>query len=157
MWECPAYSNNRSVFINSLSLCSDIHLMSAFEKTRYIFDQSIWECNGHFDHWFSNIKDFLCGVWNLHKKRLLSRGFFDEYSFKQLRRETCGQWQKCYGEASMSIYYYLLLYLGQHVQCKSRWATPPVIVTIIYYYQVLMLINFEYISNISKNKGIAII
>ena len=60
LWECPAYSNNRSVFINSLSkiLCSDFHLMSAFEKTRYIFDQSIWECNGHFDHWFSNIKSF---------------------------------------------------------------------------------------------------
>ena len=36
LWECPAYSNNRSVFINSLSkiLCSDFHLMSAFEKTR---------------------------------------------------------------------------------------------------------------------------
>ena len=34
LWECPAYSNNRSVFINSLSkiLCSDFHLMSAFEK-----------------------------------------------------------------------------------------------------------------------------
>ena len=45
--ECPAYSNNRSVFINSLSkiLCSDFYLMSAFGKTRYIFDQSIWECN----------------------------------------------------------------------------------------------------------------
>ena len=44
LWECPAYSNNRSVFINSLSkiLCSDFHLMSAFEKTRYIFNQSIW-------------------------------------------------------------------------------------------------------------------
>ena len=55
------------MFINCLSkiLCSDFHLMSAFEKTRYIFDQSIWECNGHFDHWFSNIKNFLCGVWNL--------------------------------------------------------------------------------------------
>ena len=50
-----------NVFINSLSkiLCSDFHLMSAFEKT------SIWECNGHFDHWFSNIKSFLCRVWNL--------------------------------------------------------------------------------------------
>ena len=46
LWECPAYSNNRRVFINSLSkiLCSDFHLMSAFEKTKYIFDQSIWEC-----------------------------------------------------------------------------------------------------------------
>ena len=62
----PIYSNNRSVFINSLSkiLCSDFHLMSAFEKTRYIFDQSIWECNGHFDHWFSNIKDF-CAVFGI--------------------------------------------------------------------------------------------
>ena len=36
--------------------------------------------------------------------KTLSRGVFDEYSFKQLRRETRGQWQKCYGEASMSIY-----------------------------------------------------
>ena len=34
-----------------------------------------------------------------------------------------------------------------HTPCHSH----------IYYYQVLMLINFEYISNISKNKGIAII
>ena len=36
------YSNNRSVFINSLSkiLCSDFHLMSAFEKTRYLYLQS---------------------------------------------------------------------------------------------------------------------
>ena len=34
LWECPAYNNNRSVFINNLSkiLCSDFHLMSAFEK-----------------------------------------------------------------------------------------------------------------------------
>ena len=77
LWECPAYSNNRSVFINSLSkiLCNDFHLMSAFEKTRYIFDQSIWESNGHFDHWFSNIKDFLCGVWNLRKEKLYPDDF----------------------------------------------------------------------------------
>ena len=77
LWECPAYSSNRSVFINSLSkiLCSDFLLMSAFKKTRYIFDQSIWECNGHFDHWFSNIKSSLCGVWNLHKEKLYPEGF----------------------------------------------------------------------------------
>ena len=36
--------------------------------------------------------------------KTLSRRFFDEYSFKQLRQEMRGQWQKCYGEASMSIY-----------------------------------------------------
>ena len=65
LWECPAYNNNRSVFINSLSniLCSDFHLMSAFEKTRYIF------------HWFLNIKSFLCGIWNLHKEKLYPEDF----------------------------------------------------------------------------------
>ena len=64
-------------YVNSLSkiLCSDFHLMSAFEKTRYIFDQSIWECNGHFDHWFSNIKSFLCDVWNLCKEKLYPEDF----------------------------------------------------------------------------------
>ena len=74
LWECPAYSSNRSVFINSLSkiLCSDFHLMSAFEKTRYIFDQSIWKCNGH---WFSNIKSFLGSVWNLRKEKLYPEDF----------------------------------------------------------------------------------
>ena len=110
LWECPAYNNNRSVFINSLSkiLCSDFHLMSAFEKTRYIFDQSIWECNGHFDHWFSNIKRLFVRCLEFAQGKTLSRGFFDEYSFKQLRQETRGQWQKCYGEVSMSIYYYYI-------------------------------------------------
>ena len=49
--------------------------MSAFEKTRYIFDQSVWECNGHFDHWFSNIKSFLCGIWNLRKEKLYPEDF----------------------------------------------------------------------------------
>ena len=52
-----------------------IILINNFEKTRYIFDQSIWECNGHFDHWFSNIKDFLCGVWNLRKEKLYPDDF----------------------------------------------------------------------------------
>ena len=49
--------------------------MSAFKKTRYIFDQSIWECNGHFDHWFSNIESFLCGVWNLRKEKFYPEDF----------------------------------------------------------------------------------
>ena len=31
-------------------LQNDFHLMSSFDKTKYIFDPSIWECNGHFDH-----------------------------------------------------------------------------------------------------------
>ena len=44
---------------------TNFHLKSSFDKTKYIFDQSIWECNGHFDDWFSNTKAFLCGIWNL--------------------------------------------------------------------------------------------
>ena len=36
----------------------DFHLKSSFDKTKYILDQSIWEFNGHFDHWFSNTKTF---------------------------------------------------------------------------------------------------
>ena len=108
LWECSAYNSNRSVFINSLSriLCSDFHLMSAFEKTGHIFDQSIWECNGHFDHWFSNIKSFLCGVWNLRKEKLYPEDFSMKTASNSSVERTRGQWQKCYGKVSMNIYYY---------------------------------------------------
>ena len=109
LWECSAYSNNRSVFINSLSkiLCSDFHLMSAFEKTRYIFDQSIWECNGHFDHWFSNIKDFLCGVWNLRKEKLYPDDFLLNTASNSSVERRVVNGRNCYGEASMSILFYI--------------------------------------------------
>ena len=42
-------------------LQNDFHLKSSFDKAGYIFGQStcIWECSGHFDHWFSIIKSFL--------------------------------------------------------------------------------------------------
>ena len=40
----------RKEFIKSLEfLQNDFLLKSSFDKTKYIFDQSIWECNGHFD------------------------------------------------------------------------------------------------------------
>ena len=42
-----------------------------------IFDQSIWKCNSHFDHWFSNTKDFLCGIWKLHREKLYPLGSSD--------------------------------------------------------------------------------
>ena len=38
-------------------------IKSSFDKTKYIFDQSIWECNGYFDHWFSNSEGFF--VWHM--------------------------------------------------------------------------------------------
>ena len=31
---------------------------SSFDKTEYISDQNNWECNGDFDHCFSNIMAF---------------------------------------------------------------------------------------------------
>ena len=36
------------------------------DKTKYIFDQ-----NGHFNHWFSNTKAFLCSIWNLLKENFI--------------------------------------------------------------------------------------
>ena len=69
-------------------------------------------------------------VWCLEfaQGKLYPEDFFDEYSFKQLHREMCGQWQKCYGEVSMSIYYYdvaalMCEYLLQedHVHVWSSW------------------------------------
>ena len=33
--------------------------------------------NGHFVHWFSNAKAFLCGIWNLHREKLYSLGSSD--------------------------------------------------------------------------------
>ena len=58
-------------------LQNDIHLKSSFDKTKYIFDQSILECNGHFDDWFSNTKAFLCGIWNLCRENLYPSGSAD--------------------------------------------------------------------------------
>ena len=62
LWECSEYSSIHKEFIKDLDgfLQNDFHLKSSFDKTKYvyIFDQSIWECNGHFDHWFSNTKAF---------------------------------------------------------------------------------------------------
>ena len=65
LWECSEYSSIGEEFIGNLNgiLQNDFHLMSSFNKTKCIFDQSIWECNGHFDDWFSNSKAFLCGIW----------------------------------------------------------------------------------------------
>ena len=45
LWECSEYSSIRKEFIKNLNgfLQNDFHLMSSFDKTKYIFDQSIWE------------------------------------------------------------------------------------------------------------------
>ena len=79
LWECSEYSSIRKEFIGNLDgfLQNDFHLKSSFDKTKYIFDQSIWECNGHFDHWFSNTKAFLCGIWYLRRERFYPSGSSD--------------------------------------------------------------------------------
>ena len=79
LWECSEYSSIRKEFIKNLDgfLQNDFHLKSSFDKTKYIFDQSIWECNGHFDDWFSNTKAFLCSIWNLRREKLYPSGSSD--------------------------------------------------------------------------------
>ena len=74
------YSIIHKEFIRNLDgfLQNDFHLKSSFDKTKYIFDQSIWECNGCFDHWFSNSKAFLCDIWNyLRREKLYPLGSSD--------------------------------------------------------------------------------
>ena len=73
LWECSEYRSICKEFITNLDgfLQNDFHLKSSFDKTKYIFDQSIWECNGHFDHWFFKIlRLFLCNIWNLRREKL---------------------------------------------------------------------------------------
>ena len=60
----------QNIFFKSISLVCIL-----FNYIHLFFDQSIWECNGHFDHWLSNIKSFLCGAWNLHKEKLNPEDF----------------------------------------------------------------------------------
>ena len=48
-WKCP----------RTISSLDDI-IISEFESTNYIFDQSNWNCNGLFDLWFANITNVLC-------------------------------------------------------------------------------------------------
>ena len=79
--------------------------MSAFEKTRYIFDQSVWECNGHFDHWFSNIKSFLCGIWNLRKEKL----YPDDFSMNTASNSSVERRVVNGRNAMASVHEYLLL------------------------------------------------
>ena len=73
------YSIILKEFIGNLDgfLENNFHLKSSFDKTKYIFDQSIWESNDHFDDWFSNTKALLCGIWNLHRGKLYPSGSSD--------------------------------------------------------------------------------
>ena len=79
LWECSEYSSICKEFIKNLDgiLQSKFHLKSSFDKTKYIFDQSIWECNGHFDDWFSNAKA-VCVAHGIYAgKKLYPSGLSD--------------------------------------------------------------------------------
>ena len=67
-------------------LQNDFHLKLSFDKTKYIFDQSIWECNGHFDDWFSNTKAFLCSIWNLRREKVYPSGSSDLVLYSSINR-----------------------------------------------------------------------
>ena len=86
------------------------HLKLLFDKSKYIFDQSIWECNGHFNHWLSNTKAFLCGIWNLHREKLYPSGSSDLVLHNSINQcMVIGQWQRCYGSAFMRNLFYLFI------------------------------------------------
>ena len=77
LWECSVseYRSIRREFIKNLDgfLQNDnFHLKSSFDKTKYIFDQSIWECNGHFVLWFTNTKASLDSLMKLDSSCHLS-------------------------------------------------------------------------------------
>ena len=56
--------------------CSNkIIIKVSFDKTKYTFDQSIWECNGHFDHRLSNTKAFFVCHLEFAQRETLSFRF----------------------------------------------------------------------------------
>ena len=65
------YSSIRKKFIKNLDgfLQNDLHLKSSFDKTKYIFYQSIWECNGHFDALVFQILRLFCVAYEICAER----------------------------------------------------------------------------------------
>ena len=62
---CSEYSSIHKEFIRNLDviLQNDFHLKLSFDKTKSFFDQTVWECKGHFYDWFSNKAFFVaCGI-----------------------------------------------------------------------------------------------
>ena len=49
LWECSVYSSIHKEFISNFDgiLQNDFYQKSSFDRTKYIFDQSIWKCNDH--------------------------------------------------------------------------------------------------------------
>ena len=60
LWECSEYGSICDEFISNLNgiLQNDFHLKSSFDKTKYIFDQSIWKCNVSLNHCFQILRLF---------------------------------------------------------------------------------------------------
>ena len=68
------HAKSVSCLLNQLCSAHVLHASNS-ELAAYIFDQSIMECNGYFEHRFSNTnKIFLCGIWNLHREKLYPLG-----------------------------------------------------------------------------------
>ena len=101
LWECSQYSSIRRELIRNLDeiLQNDFHLKSSFDKTKYIFDQSISECNGHFDDWFSNTKALFVWHMGFAQEKLYPLGSSDLVCTTPSIDGS--QWQKHYGSAFM--------------------------------------------------------
>ena len=105
LWECSEYSSIFKEFISNLDgiLQNDFHLKLSFDKAKHIFDQSIWECSGQFNHWFSKIKVFLCSIcMGFEQRETLSFRFIFRLNFTQLHQTMHGKWQKCYAMVAHS-------------------------------------------------------
>ena len=66
-------------------LQNDFHLKSSFDKTKYIFDQIIWECNCPVG--FQILRFFFFfGIWNMRREKLYSLGLSDLVSHSSINR-----------------------------------------------------------------------
>ena len=50
-------------------------MLNSIEKTAYVFGSELWEYD--FDHLLSLVKEYVVGVWDVHKQKL----YGDEVNF----------------------------------------------------------------------------
>ena len=65
-------------------------------------------------NWFSNIKSFWCGVWNLRKEKLYPEDFsMNTASNSSVERRMVNGRNAIYGEVFMSTYLLIILLLSK--------------------------------------------
>ena len=73
------YSNICKEFIRNLDRILQNNFLLKYHLIREntLLIRVFWECNGHFDHWFSNTEAFLCSIWNLLREKFYPLGSSD--------------------------------------------------------------------------------